>query len=226
MEDFIGRTLKEGDIVWVVNDPKHAEIGVVLDDSIRTMKHIRIKKSSGCVYLLENPTLEEKKRKSEIMVEYQEYLDEKRKKQQIRNKQKKEYGKLVGGIYSDTYDNQFLYLGNLNMHIYNEEGEELETKSGNCYLEIPYKQRIKDGNTMEDITMDTLLKKNKNLRVNDFSILKGFKTIDGFLGVHPDFKKIDYYNILGEEIDVCLKYAWDPTIRKSVGIRGTIILEK
>lgn len=94
MKDFVGRELKDGDVVWVANSPKFAELGVIVDNSLRTPSHIRIRKSSGCIYLLENPTAEELKKKQEILDEYNKYLEEKKGKKSTKKSTKERIWKI------------------------------------------------------------------------------------------------------------------------------------
>lgn len=228
MKDFVGRELKDGDVVWVANSPKFAELGVIVDNSLRTPSHIRIRKSSGCIYLLENPTSEELKKKQEILDEYNKYLEEKKEKRRERNRQrnrqKKEYGKLIGGVYSTLSGQQFIYFGNLIMHIFDEDGNEIKKDAGHVYLELQYRERIQSGNEIGKLDIDTLFDAKKR-RVSELCVNKGYKVVDGFLGVHPDLKFPDYRNILGKH-PIRINVFYDPTIRKTCVVSGTVQFEE
>lgn len=215
MKDFTGRDLKDGDIVWVSNGPKFGEIGTFVDSSLRTMTHIRKRQTSGCIYLLENPTKEEIKKKQEILAEYQKYVEEKREKARERNRQKKEYGTKVGGVYSAQTSQQWVYLGNLEMVVRNEIGTEIKRERGNVYLQIPYKYRVQSGKDIEKLEIDDLLLD------GGFDVLKGHKCIDGFLGVHPDLRYDDFRYVLGKH-PIIVYRSWNPSSGRVVDKIGEV----
>ena len=189
MKDSTGRKLKEGDVLLCVANYNYGEIGIVIDDSIRVLSNVSIKKTSGYTYLLENPTLEECNHAAKIVNSYNNYLAEK----EIKKKQKKEYGKLIGGVYSTVLGDQYVYLGKFSVTDYDGD-EQIFQKEGNVYICIPYMERIVSGGKISALDADDLLGTFRN----NLSIIKGYKTVDGFLGLHPDLKHEDFRNVLGK----------------------------
>lgn len=114
-----------------------------------------------------------------------------------KKKQKKNYGNMLGGVYSTTNGNLYVYLGNLHVMDYNENGELKDEARGNCYLYIGTRwQYDKDKSAIDKITAQDLFAKNSYLScLADFN--KGYKTVDGLYAIHSRFKMDDYRDILG-----------------------------
>ena len=194
MQDFKGRTVKEGDVLLLTyNNYNTMEIATIIDDKVRALSTLHRAPSSYTIYLLENPTANEVKEKDEIISEFNKLKAERAKKK----KQKKNYGNMLGGVYSTTNGNLYIYLGNLHVMDYSENGELIDEARGNCYLYIGTHWKYdKDKSAIDKITAQDIFTKNSYLScLADFN--KGYKTVDGLYAIHSRFKMADYQDILG-----------------------------
>ena len=191
MKDIKGREIHNGDILLVGYKKNDIYIGVMIDDKIRSMKSTKQSIQPSFIYLLENPTKEEIDEKLHIENEIYNYKKEKKNK-------KKEYGTLIGGIYSTTNGKEYLYLGNLHIVEKSFDGKMIFlNKVGYVYVELPYEYRINTEQRME-YTMD-LIKKSFSI-----SIMNKPKVVTGMIGIDDNFKYTDYRNVIGSvEFEDC-----------------------
>lgn len=189
MKDSMGHVLKNGDIVLCVANHNFGEIGCMINNGIRVLSDITRAKSTGYTYLIANPTSEEYDAATVITNAYNNYLSRKESKK----KSKKEYGKLIGGVYSTVNGEQFLYLGKLHVVDF-DKGKMVFEKKGHVYINILNRDRIIYGLDISDLDGEELLASYRD----SISVLKNYKVVDGFLGIHPMFKYSDFRNVLGK----------------------------
>lgn len=204
MQDYKHREIKEGDVLLLTYKYNSFEIATLIGDKVRTLSTIKRAPQSYSIYLLENPTTEEIAEKDAIIKEWNKHTKQKKKEK----KQKKEYGTMLGGIYSTVNGNGFVYLGNLHIKDYKDDTNEIIWESsGNTYL---YIGRITEyvNSTKDFIKKDpqNILSEKYHYR---FNMNKGYKVVSGLAGIHPLLKRSDYHYIIGtyyfEEYDYNLK---------------------
>ena len=95
-------------------------------------------------------------------------------------KEKREFGTLIGGVYTTAQDEVWIYLGKMKEEIFDSNmSEKISEKTGNCYWRVPYVGRSYE------------IKRLKNVRKNhifygsypEVIFLKGYKLIDGMMGI-------------------------------------------
>lgn len=212
--DTVGRTIQKGDVVLVTYSAKCFEIGTLVNDKIRTLSTISRAPSSYVCYLLENPTQAEIDERDRII----EKVNERVEKQKQENRGKKEYGKLLGGIYSTKEGNIYLYLGNLKLSQFNAENKLTWQRHGNCYYRIGTECFIKYRNI--DVTTITNEFFEKQF-LGDLIFTKGFKQVTGLYAIHSRFKMSDYRDIIGEYNYSYNDYSVNPACHKI----GKLIVE-
>lgn len=207
MLDCKGRTVKEGDVLLLTyTSSNHMEIATVIDDKVRTLKTLNRAPSFYSIYLLENPTADEVIEKDKIISEYNKLKAERAKKK----KQKKNYGNMLGGVYSTTNGDLYVYLGNIHVMEYNEDGELIDEERGNCYYYIGRHWKYdQDKSAIDKITAKDIFASNQSLHyIANFN--KGYKTVDGLYAIHSRFKMEDYRDILGTYEYVGYSYYGNP----------------
>lgn len=179
--DYFGRELNTGDVV-IIQYRSKMEIGVCINNKIRTKSTINYAPTSKYIYKLEKPTAEELLESQKIITAYS-VLEEKKKNAQ-KAKGKAEYGTLVGGIYT-TERSKFLYLGNFKITYYDKDNNIIHKNEGKYYYEIYNFEYFKNNYTKKDIIIDS-----KHKKFN-----KGYKKITGLYNVMNEFK--DSKDLLG-----------------------------
>jgi len=81
MNDFRGNTIKDGDMVIVSYSSRpHMDIGVVVNEQVRTLNTINFAKQYRKCYLIANPTQDELDLKQEILDKIEKKKEEKKKR--------------------------------------------------------------------------------------------------------------------------------------------------
>lgn len=188
MEDYRNRPIKEGDVLLLTyNRYGIFEVATLIDGKIRTLNTIQRAPSNFTVYLLENPTTEEIVEKDKILQEWHTYSEKKKQEK----KQKKNYGTKIGGMYTQMNKEVYLYLGNLHITDYDENGTIIKEERGNYYYRLSWLDKPEERKIHEKITAEELFK-NSSYR---HDTLKGFKRVSGLYGMHPILN--NYGNIVG-----------------------------
>ena len=188
MKDYRNRLIKEGDVLLLTyNRYGIFEVATLIDGRIRTLNTIQRAPSNFTVYLLENPTTEEIAEKDKILQEWHTYSEKKKQEK----KQKKNYGTKIGCMYTMTNRDVYLYLGNLHITDYDENGNVVNEERGNYYYRLAYLDNPKDREIHEKITTEEIFKSESYRH----DTLKCFKTVSGLYGMHPILN--NYGNIVG-----------------------------
>lgn len=174
-EDYFGTVLDNEDMVIAYFNNK-MELGVIIDNKIRTLSSIKHAVSTKYLYYLDEPTEKELKIKEKIIEKYNKYQQEKKSEQN-------NYGKLIGGIYSTNQNKYVLYLGNLVFTRYRSDGSIYSQSKGHCYYVLSDLNKIKSSNITDMINTYYLY------------FQKNFKKVNGLCGMIEKFK--DPKNICG-----------------------------
>lgn len=174
-EDYFGTILDDEDMVVAYYQNK-MEVGVIIDNKLRTLSSIKHAVSTRYLYYLDEPTEKELEIKEKIIEEYRKYQQEKK-------SEKNNYGKLIGGIYSTNQNRYALYLGNLIITKYKADGTLYSQSKGHCYYISSDLNRIKFSKTSDIVNKYYLY------------FQKTFKKVNGLCGIINDFK--DSKNICG-----------------------------
>ena len=189
MKDCRNREVHEDDVVlFTYKKSGILCIGTLLDGKIRTKDTIEraASTSSYTIYLLEQPTQLEIAEKNEIVSLYKKRKEEQNRKK----KEKKNYGTMVGGIYSVTRGGQlYVYLGNLDITDYNEKGEVIHHYVEHCYKRCGHRSWPQTQKFSIELTFEQYYR--------SFEILKGYKTIDGLYGTEEKLKKYGSIALIG-----------------------------
>ena len=172
--DYFGRELNTGDVV-IIQYRSKMEIGVCINNKIRTKSTVNYAPTSKYIYKLENPTTEELMESQQIITAYS-VLEEKKKNAQ-KAKGKAEYGTLVGGVYT-TERTKYLYLGEFKITYYDKDNNITKKHEGKYYYETYNFEHFKKSYTKKDIIINSMYKK----------FNKGYKKITGLYSIMNDFK--------------------------------------
>ena len=141
MKDILGRELKDGDmcIGMAIGRNSHGmHIGVFKGSSVVYLSRSELSVYKSCTsntYLIENPTEQELVIKEKVQKILEEEENERKRKASLKTIP---LSKLeVGGIYKDTQDCLYLYLGKRTVTFESPYKEECEKKYGNCFVCVP-----------------------------------------------------------------------------------------
>ena len=178
-EDYFGRILDNEDIV-IIYYQKKLELGVIINNKIKTLTSIERSVSTKYCYYLENPTENELEIRDKILEKWKEVEKKKKLEKNI-------YGTMIGGIYSTHQGKYALYLGPLSMISYFKDGTIYTKNQGHCYF------LYQDLEKLKKLTLTQMLEMKYC-----FSIQKGYKKVDGLCGVSDEFTDVkkNYGNYL------------------------------
>lgn len=141
MEDILGRELKDGDLCIGMAISRHSsgmQIGIIKGKSLVQLWNNRLSRSSmQNLYLIENPVEKELKIKEEI----EKLLIQEEQERERRTSLKTiPLNKLeVGGIYKNTNDDYYLYLGKRKVILEEKRWDKFEVKNekeGHCFAPV------------------------------------------------------------------------------------------
>ena len=182
-QDCMGRDMNEKDLV-VVSYSGKMELGVVLNNTIRTLNSIEKAIGRKKCYILSNPTKEELKVKNEIVDKFDKFQQNNLKEQ--KSKGKPNYGTLPGGIYTTDEGSVYIYLGNISVTDYDSDNIILRKRSGNAYYLAAYSTFT--ANNVNNVSFDDIFHIYGTYDGLQFN--KGFKRINGLSGINENFKYV------------------------------------
>lgn len=196
-KDILGRDLKEGDIVVVKGNggyekkQKEMEVGVVINDNIKTMSTLKFGRRPHDIFLVENPT------KLELDIKYKilEALDLIKKEKDKRKKDLKLItANIIGGVYVNAKNQKYIYLGNLiikeyknNKYISTYEGHLYSFCGHTCEKNLINPEYLKDFKLFTSYNFKVEMKKNQRKFREFLGVVSDFDNISKITCLKPHF---------------------------------------